>query len=511
MNSQTIELQNAAMTISVTKHLFFLVTLFILLFTFSSCQSGRKLEKGEARIKGRIVNPTRDFIELKKRSDPRSKKDTIRLNEKGEFEKVLNPDTLALYSFTYGIERTSDTMETDAKTQKMIVSSKTQELTLMLDKGHDLKIWVDTKDPAKSLSVSGTGSEINKYTATKTMLDNDFNLTLSKKLNTSPKEFFTFLTEYKSNVDALLNSLPSSSKHMPEGFREEESRKLFLHVNRIKIVYVNQNMGKDTEAASFIPDENYFSFIDDIPFDKPEIMKEKSYMMIVSAYADYLLKRDNRDKQLSREEMLAGKYAVYKELFRDPQTRGMVLFEYLKKFSKQSDADWYKRAAEDFVQSSSSDSLKLALATIKDIREKLSKGKPAPGFTYADNEGNQHSLADYKGKYVYVDVWATWCKPCLYEIPSLKKLEEEYSDRSIEFISISIDENKEQWMKFLSEKDLKGIQLHAGPESEIMKDYMIGGIPRFIFIGPGGELISEEAPRPSSAEIRELMDSFLGY
>ncbi len=99
----------------------------------------------------------------------------------------------------------------------------------------------------------------------------------------------------------------------------------------------------------------------------------------------------------------------------------------------------------------------------------------------------------------------------MYEIPFLKKLEEEYSDRSIEFISISIDENKEQWMKFLSEKDLKGIQLHAGPESEIMKDYMIGGIPRFIFIGPGGELISEEAPRPSSAEIRELMDSFLGY
>mgnify|MGYP001197215919 CR=1 FL=1 len=499
------------MIISVTKYLFCLVTLSTLLFTMSSCQSGKKLEQGEARVKGRIVNPTRDFIEFKKQTDAGTKKDTIRLNEKGEFEFVFRPDSLEYYTFAYGIESTSDTMETDVKTQKMIVSRKTQELTLMLDKGHDLKIWVDTKDPMKSLSVSGTGTEVNKYTATKAMLDNEFNLAFSKKLNSSPKEFFTYLTEYKSNIDALLNSLPANSKSMPDGFRDEEARKLFLNINRIKIVYVNQNMGKDTEAGSFIPEGNYFSFMNDIPLDKPEVINDKSYLLLISSYADYLLKSDNRDKQLTREELLAGKYSIYKELFKDPGTRDRVLFEFLKKYNKQNDAEWYKRAAEDFARNSSSDSLKLVLANIKEIREKLSKGNPAPGFTYTDSEGKEHSLADFKGKYVYIDVWATWCKPCQYEVSFLKQLEEEYKNRNIEFISISIDDNKEQWMKFLSEKGLKGIQLHAGSESQLMKDYMIEVIPRFIFVGPGGEMISEEAPRPSSAEIRELLNSFLAF
>ena len=487
------------------------ILLAAILFGIYSCGSEKKLEQGETRIKGRIVNPTRDFIELKKKSDPGTKKDTIRLNEKGEFETVLTPDTLALYTFAYGIESTSDTLETDAKTQKMIVSRKTQELTLMLDKGHDLKIWVDTKDPAKSLSVSGTGTEVNKYTATKAILDNDFNLAFSKKLNSSPKEFFTYLSEYKSNVDALLNSLPSNSKSMPERFREEEVRKLFLNINRIKIVYLNHNMGKDNEAASFIPDENYFSFMNDIPLDKPEVVKDRNYMMLISNYADYLLKRDNRDKQLSKEELLAGKYEVYKYLFKDPTARDIALFEYLKKYNKQNESEWYKKAVQDFEQNTSSDSLRTALESIQEIREKLSKGKIAPEFKYADSVGKEHSLADYKGKFVYIDIWATWCKPCLHEIPFLNQLEDEYKDRNIEFISISIDENKEKWMQFVSEKNMKGIQLHAGPDSQIMKDYMIGGIPRFIFIGPGGEIISDDSPRPSSAEIRELFNSFLAF
>ena len=63
----------------------------------------------------------------------------------------------------------------------------------------------------------------------------------------------------------------------------------------------------------------------------------------------------------------------------------------------------------------------------------------APNFNLPNQNGETISLSDLKGKYVYIDVWATWCGPCIAEIPSLKKVEKLYHNKNIEFVSISID------------------------------------------------------------------------
>ena len=73
----------------------------------------------------------------------------------------------------------------------------------------------------------------------------------------------------------------------------------------------------------------------------------------------------------------------------------------------------------------------------------VGKGKPSPKFeNYVDIKGGKKSLDSFKGKYVYIDVWATWCGPCIREIPSLKKLEKEYHNKNIAFVSISTDESR---------------------------------------------------------------------
>merc|ERR1711916_38022 len=67
----------------------------------------------------------------------------------------------------------------------------------------------------------------------------------------------------------------------------------------------------------------------------------------------------------------------------------------------------------------------------------LMKGMPSPKFVnYENNAGGKTSLDDLQGKYVYIDVWATWCGPCIQEIPSLKKIEKQYHNKNIEFVSI---------------------------------------------------------------------------
>ncbi|MWB95907.1 redoxin domain-containing protein [Flavobacterium sp. GA093] len=140
-------------------------------------------------------------------------------------------------------------------------------------------------------------------------------------------------------------------------------------------------------------------------------------------------------------------------------------------------------------------------------------GKPSPEFDYENYKGGKTKLADLKGKYVYIDLWATWCGPCRAEIPFLQKAEQKYHGKNIEFVSISIDKLKdhEKWKKFVADKNLGGVQLFADKdwESEFVVKYGVTGIPRFILIDPNGNVVSADAPRPSSPELEAKLDTLL--
>jgi len=141
----------------------------------------------------------------------------------------------------------------------------------------------------------------------------------------------------------------------------------------------------------------------------------------------------------------------------------------------------------------------------------LAKGNASPIFeNYENFKGGTTSLNDLKGKYVYVDVWATWCGPCKREIPFLKEVEKAYHGKNVEFVSISVDKAKdhEAWKKMVEEKELGGVQLFADKDwsSDFVKDYKINGIPRFILIDPVGNIVTPDAPRPSSEELISLFD-----
>lgn len=134
-------------------------------------------------------------------------------------------------------------------------------------------------------------------------------------------------------------------------------------------------------------------------------------------------------------------------------------------------------------------------------------------FDYLNFKGGNTKLSDFKGKYVYIDVWATWCGPCRAEIPFLKKVEEKYQGKNIAFVSISVDVQKdfEKWKKFVDEKQLGGVQLFADKDwnSDFMKSYSINSIPRFILIDPTGKIVSADASRPSNPKLQEQLDALL--
>jgi thiol-disulfide isomerase/thioredoxin len=154
----------------------------------------------------------------------------------------------------------------------------------------------------------------------------------------------------------------------------------------------------------------------------------------------------------------------------------------------------------------------------KDDYESAAKAKKmtgtlSPDFNYENHKGGKTKLSDLKGKYVYIDLWATWCAPCRAEIPYLQKLEEKYHGKNIEFVSVSVDKAKdnEKWKKFVTDKKLGGIQLFADKdwESEFVTSYGVTGIPRFIIVDPSGKVVSSDAERPSSPELQTQLDALL--
>ena len=147
------------------------------------------------------------------------------------------------------------------------------------------------------------------------------------------------------------------------------------------------------------------------------------------------------------------------------------------------------------------------------------KGSASPAFyNYENYAGGKTSLSDLKGKYVYIDLWATWCGPCIIEIPALKKVEKQYEGKNIEFVSISVDEGRgykgdadeayKGWKKMVNDKELTGMQLIAddGFRSQFIQDYKVNGIPRFLLIDPNGNIVSADAPRPSSSALIDLFN-----
>lgn len=140
----------------------------------------------------------------------------------------------------------------------------------------------------------------------------------------------------------------------------------------------------------------------------------------------------------------------------------------------------------------------------------LSSGLPAPDFSLRDINGEIVNLSDFEGKYVYIDVWNSACKPCYKEFPEMEKLIEKYKDNNIVFIGISLDRNEETWKRTIIKKELKGIQLFGhGWKSKFAKDYFVEYNPRFILIDKNQKIVYLSAPRPSGG-IDKFIDELEG-
>ena len=142
--------------------------------------------------------------------------------------------------------------------------------------------------------------------------------------------------------------------------------------------------------------------------------------------------------------------------------------------------------------------------------DKAAVGRPSPMFKGVDVNGKEMTLRDFRGKYIYIDMWATWCGPCQKELPFLKKLEEKFKGRNIVFVGLSIDQDEAKWAASVKSGALSGTQLYIGKGSKFQSDYRISGIPRFILLDPNGRIVNPDMTRPSSEDTEKILNSQSG-
>ncbi|MGB5989310.1 MAG: TlpA disulfide reductase family protein [Marinifilaceae bacterium] len=137
----------------------------------------------------------------------------------------------------------------------------------------------------------------------------------------------------------------------------------------------------------------------------------------------------------------------------------------------------------------------------------LEKGKKSYSFIFKDKNSKSVSLDSLKGKYKYICVWSSWCIPCRKDLIDFNLLRKKYKEKNIEFVSVSIDQNRKEWKIRLKEDNLEGMQLNYFGDNKFLEAYMIYSIPRFILLDKNGLIINSRELSASDDKIEDLLNA----
>jgi len=411
-------------------------------------------------------------------------KTEIAINEDGTFTDTLQIPENGFYSLSIGREFTP----------------------VYLRKGNNLNVAVDAKTFDGTIKYTGEGSVENNYLAAKTLNNG--------KATSNPVEFYSM---DEAAFKSKLSEMKSHSESLLEGLTDADSD--FVATEKQNLVYDNyamlnnyvQRHGYYTKKEGFEVSEGFIpAELKDMVYDDSKSYKSSSSyknMAMDNVLSNLFESLGDDISSVSPEDLKAVSDIKIPALKND-------VVDYLSSFLVSPGNPNMEAIYNFFVSNSTNDETKEKLNETYEKNKNLVKGKPSPQFVnYENHKGGEMSLTDLKGKYVYVDVWATWCGPCIREIPSLKEVEKQFHNENIEFVSTSIDQVKDhdKWVAMVKDKDLGGVQLMADNDwkSKFVQDYAIQGIPRFILIDPNGNIVSADAPRPSDPKLVKMLEEEL--
>ena len=416
------------------------------------------------------------------------------------FEKKIN--------FDRKTKTFNDTLSNTIKPGHYTLFAGKRPIPLYITPTSKTSFTVDAKNRVENPAFTGTNAAINNYLSDRRK---KFGLILgnaNKLFSLNEAEFLSKIDEYKSALTDLV-----STPEIPEDYQKKEINNIHYELARNLNNYQGyyRLLHGDEE---FVVSENFpKKIIEDISFNESnDYVFSSQYRSLLS---ERIKKIANKRNPVDGDFDLTHLETVHTEVT-DTLIKNDIIYKLAQSSITYTNnlSEYYKK----FMGYSTSPTQKREITNTFDKLKLTARGEVSPKFeNYENYEGGTTSLDDLlgKGKYIYIDVWATWCGFCKKEIPLLKRFEQQYHGKNIEFVSINVDTKnlKKKWKQTIEDKEMGGVQLFAGDKHsnlKFTKDYLIKGLPRFLLIDPDGKIISANAPRPSDGDkLEEIFDTLL--
>lgn len=300
------------------------------------------------------------------------------------------------------------------------------------------------------------------------------------------EEFFPVLKDYESVADSLGVNGPCSAP-------VKEFLKLWAYTSAYSCY---ANLPRLLERKDV-----------DLPFTKEELLGnplERLDTPVAACFpvSSYIVMQNLPKADMSEQiEYLRQHYSC--ESVRK-RVEASLLDEYIHRFDYSQNFELGLKQLTELVEKYDLD--KQAINSFKSRKSSIPGTLFPPEIVLTDIDGNKVDFGSFKGYYVYIDLWASWCGPCCKEAPYLIQLEKELANKKVKFVSISLDKKPDAWKKKSEELGLHGNQL-LNQDNKLAETLNVKSIPFFMIYDKEGKLYLYNAPRPSSGEeLKKLLE-----
>lgn len=432
--------------------------------------------------------------------------------------KISNPES-ATIKVSVDDDLATDSLDADGnfvlqfeyqETESFMVQSGDLRFALYLSPGDSIFLTGDAKEFGRTFKAEGSKALENSYLRKKIITSNESGLDNWMELMKHPKDVYfakkdSMLALVKKPFEEL-SANPQADKaflEMEDAYFKYQS----LFMDAMFPMYHGYLNKMHADSVDF-PVEETKKTIRNLPLDDPKLLAVQPFrnmldLRIGEATTEVL----KIDSTLNYEDV---NWNVVDTLVKNQEVKDFLRFQTIKMNLEYRGPVHAEKDIQKFKASTKSEKYLGKLDKLVAKWEPISPGKPVPDFTFTDIKGQPVKISDLKGKLVYIDIWATWCGPCIAEHPHWDKLKADYKDKDVAFMTVSIDDTREPWEKMVKEKKMDGLQWFAENawQSELAQHFMVNGIPRFLLLDKEGKIIDPSADRPSGP-IRETLDKYL--
>ncbi|WP_165835953.1 TlpA family protein disulfide reductase [Marinifilum breve] len=389
----------------------------------------------------------------------------------------------------------------------------------------DANIWNDKSRKAISkedyIQISGTIKEdynkIRKFQewASDSLYTRSLRRSIDEATKTkSPEEFKNFISKIESNTKSIIEKFGKEFGAGPLYYDILNTENQFRNLDDLMRYWWSNPMMNNVKTEDNELPKNYFSFLENYNMNnrnffvlqQSDVLKE---LLKLYLFQDKELREIDFDIRKNKENANVpnsyfSEQANYIDKSSSGITRDMLLYLFTIQNFKQTpqNSSTAYSAVKDFIEDSY-----IANHLHKEYNKLTLKKKNSSTVKPSEHTALDSLIDVNKGQILYVDFWAPWCAPCLYEMKPSQKLKKKLNGKPVQFVYLACRTNKDKWETAIANKDIIGINVLLSDEDyqTLSKRYNIQGIPHFLLIDKSGKVVNQNAPRPSNKNIETLI------